>query len=71
MNDRLPQGYDLNTVPADYTGKLWIEGQMRYFAAAVSAADHVSLMERVVELEKELNTAKRHFVCRAALEMVK
>lgn len=35
---RLPQGYDLNTVPADYTGKLWIEGQMRAYSDAENAA---------------------------------
>lgn len=30
----LPQGYEPHEIPADYTGKLFIEGQMRAFAKA-------------------------------------
>jgi hypothetical protein len=25
----LPEGYEPHELPADYTGKLWIEGQLR------------------------------------------
>jgi nicotinamidase-related amidase len=30
----LPQGYEPHELPADYEGKLWIEGQMRAYGAA-------------------------------------
>lgn len=49
MTDQLPQGYEPHELPTDYTGKLWIEGQMRAYAAAQSAADNAVLraqMER-------------------------
>jgi len=34
MSDELPQGYEPHELPVDYTGKLYIEGQMRAAIAA-------------------------------------
>jgi hypothetical protein len=32
-----PEGYALHELPADYTGKLWIEGQVRYLHRLTAA----------------------------------
>jgi hypothetical protein len=32
-----PEGYALHELPADYTGKLWIEGQVRYLHQLTAA----------------------------------
>jgi hypothetical protein len=40
LNDvQLPQGYKPHELPADYTGKVWIEGQLREFAEMVATAE--------------------------------
>lgn len=35
----LPSGYEPHELPADYTGLLWIEGQMRAYGEACAAAE--------------------------------
>lgn len=35
----LPEGYELHELPPDYMGPLFIEGQMREYAAAAVAAE--------------------------------
>jgi len=39
----LPQGYEPHELPADYTGKLFTEGQMKRHgdACALEAAEHI------------------------------
>lgn len=34
-----PEGYEPHELPADYTGRVWIEGQVRRLHAAVSGDD--------------------------------
>lgn len=34
LSPTLPQGYEIHEIPIDYTGKVWIEGQLRQFANA-------------------------------------
>jgi len=55
----LPQGYEPHELPADYTGPLWIEGQMHAHAAAVSAAKDKEI-ERLRERVRVLEDALRH-----------
>ena len=37
--DELPQGYEPHELPPDYTGSLWIEGQMRRFGDRIATAE--------------------------------
>jgi hypothetical protein len=39
----LPQGYEPHEIPPDYTGPLFIEGQMKRYgdACALEAAEHI------------------------------
>lgn len=39
----LPEGYELHELPADYSGSLWIEGQMHTYAAAQVAKERERL----------------------------
>lgn len=34
LSPKLPHGYEIHEIPPDYTGKVWIEGQLRQFANA-------------------------------------
>lgn len=48
-----PEGYALHELPADYTGKLWIEGQVRYLHQ-LTAAQPVPVQEpEIVEVWSE------------------
>lgn len=42
---QLPQGYEPHELPADYTGPLWIEGQLRQFENAVRERDTALLRQ--------------------------
>jgi hypothetical protein len=51
-----PEGYALHELPADYTGKLWIEGQVRYLhqlTAAQPAQPTVDWLEAVLDVIDE------------------
>ena len=51
-----PEGYALHELPADYTGKLWIEGQVRYLhqlTAAQPAQPPVDWREAVLDVIDE------------------
>lgn len=65
MNDRtrLPQGYEPHELPPDYTGKLWIEGQMR----AYSDAENAALREQVQVLREALDHTEKTLIKQLAL----
>lgn len=52
MTDQLPQGYEPHELPADYTGKLWIEGQMNRYGQACyeEGRDARALVEPMTEV---------------------
>lgn len=54
---QLPQGYEPHELPADYTGPLWIEGQMRQFENAVRERDTALLRQALEAMEATLSGA--------------
>ena len=40
----IPQGYETQDLPKDYTGKVWIEGQLRAYGQACAAEERERLM---------------------------
>lgn len=48
---QLPQGYTPNDLPSDYTGSVWVEGQLRQFARAVTESDEALLRQALETME--------------------
>jgi len=53
----LPQGYEPHELPPDYTGKLWIEGQMRQYAALVATAAWEAAQADITRMRVALDNA--------------
>ena len=49
---KLPQGHELHEIPPDYTGKLWIEGQLRQHENAVAEYYSGVLKQALTALER-------------------
>jgi hypothetical protein len=48
----LPQGYEIHELPADYTGKVWIEGQVRQYGDICKATPDA--LSQAIRLALEL-----------------
>lgn len=51
----IPQGYETQDLPKDYTGKVWIEGQLRAYGQACAAAER-ELAAMIVQANAEVCT---------------
>ena len=55
MMTDIPQGYETQDLPKDYTGKVWIEGQLRAYGQACAAAER-ELAAMIVQANAEVCT---------------